>query len=139
MGILGFPNPDQRQFPRIKDNIFIFGNLKLHSTNLGTNPLANPIGGFRVFAKNISAGGLMFETQRNIFDENDELELEIYQPLNRDKTKVFCIPVSAKVIWIKKMDKEQFKNGQNTYRIGIRFWEIKEEDRQKIIKYVKDT
>jgi hypothetical protein len=61
MGILGFPNPDQRQFPRIKDNIFIFGNLKLHSTNLGTNPLANPIGGFRVFAKDISARGLRFK------------------------------------------------------------------------------
>jgi hypothetical protein len=75
MGILGFPNPDQRQFPRIKDNIFIFGNLKLHSTNLGTNPLANPIGGFRVFAKDISARGLRFEIQRNIFGENDELEV----------------------------------------------------------------
>ena len=81
----------------------------------------------------------MFDTERNIFKENDELELEIYQPLNRDKTKVFCIPVSAKVMWIKKTEKEQFKNGENTYRIGIRFLEIQEQDRQKIIEYVKNT
>jgi len=101
--------------------------------------MRNLIGGFKVFTRNISAGGLMFETERNIFKESDELELEIYQPLSRDKTMIFSIPALAKVIWTRKIEKKHFEKGENKYRIGIGFLEIEAEHRQKIAKYVKES
>ena len=127
-------NLERRQFPRTEDNIFIFVTLSSSSTNLKIN---TP-GGFKAFAKSISAGGLMFETEENIIERDNELELEIYQPVNPDKTMIFSLPVLAKVIWIQKIEKEHFENGENKYLIGVKFLHIKEQDRQKIVKYADE-
>lgn len=121
----GFTNLERRIFPRFKDNIFIFGNLS-----------SDPIERFKAFTKDVSGGGLMFETEREI-PKARGLKLEIYQPLDRDKRMIFSIPVMAKVIWIKNIEKENFERGENKYRIGIEFSEIKEEDRKMIAKYAE--
>ena len=120
-----FTNLEKRRFPRLKDNIFIFGNLR-----------SGPIEECKAFAKDISAGGLMFETEREI-PKASELKLEIYQPLHRDKRMIFSLPVTAKVIWTKKIEKDSFTDGENRCRIGIEFSELKEEDRKMIAKYVE--
>jgi c-di-GMP-binding flagellar brake protein YcgR len=123
----GLSNLERRRFPRLKENIFIFGKLKL-----------TPIEEFKAITQNISAGGLMFETERDI-PQDSELELEIYQPMDRDKRVIFSILVWPKIIWIQKIEKEKFEQGENRCRIGIEFSEIKEEDKQRIARYVKEN
>ena len=78
----------------------------------------------------------MFDTEESIVEEGKGLEMEIYQPLKPDKTLVYSMSVLANVIWIKKIEKEHFKNGENKYQVGVEFLEIREQDRQRIIKYV---
>lgn len=115
---------EMRKYPRLKDNIFILGNLRSGS------------GEFKAFTENLSVGGLMFKTERNI-PQDMRLDIEIYQPRDSRKSMIFSIPVLARVVWIKEIEKDNFEDGENKYRVGIEFGEIKEEDRQKIIKYVE--
>jgi c-di-GMP-binding flagellar brake protein YcgR len=126
MEIHRYPDLERRNFPRLKDNIFIFGNL-----------MSTPSKGFKAFTKDIGAGGLMFETERYI-SLSDKFELEIYLPLNRSKCMILSLPVLAKALWRKKIKKEKFEEGENKYVVGIEFLEIKEEDSGKIAKYVEE-
>ena len=121
------PDLERRRYLRLKDNILIFGNL-----------MSSPLGKFKAFTNDISAGGLMFESERGISKER-ELELEIYQPTDRHKYMLFSITVLAKIIWIRKIAKENFDPGENKYRIGMEFSKIKDEDRQRIAKYVENN
>lgn len=120
-----FPDLERRNYSRFRDNIFIFGNLRLSPTEK-----------FKAFTEDISAGGLMFETERDV-SKMSEVELEIYQPMDSDKKVIFSIPVLARGVWIRKIEKENFEDGENKYRVGIEFLEIKEEDRKIITTYVQ--
>lgn len=133
MEIGRFPNLESRNFPRIEDNIFIFVNLSNTSNKLRLTTTE----GFKAFTKNISAGGLMFETESTIVEKGNKLEMEIYQPLNPDKSMIYSISALAKVIWTRKIEKEHFENGENKYTVGTAFLEIGEQDRQRIVKYVE--
>jgi len=117
---------EKRKFPRLKDSIFILGKLR-----------SSPAGEFKALTNNISAGGLMFENERNISKE-EQLELEIYQPMNCGKRKILSIPVLSKIIWIRQIGKDNFEKGENKYKIGVEFSNIKDEDRQRIAKYVEE-
>lgn len=121
-----YPGLEKRKFPRLKDSIFILGKLR-----------SSPTEEFKAFTEDISAGGLMFGNERDISEE-EQLELEIYQPMNCDKRKILSIPVLAKVIWIRQIEKDNFEAGENKYKIGIEFSETKEEDRQRIAKYIEE-
>ncbi len=116
---------EKRKFPRLKDKVFIFGNLRL-----------NPIEEFKALTKDISAGGLMFGTERDIH-KGCQLEIEVYHPINRDKIIIFSVPVLAKVVWIREIEKDNFEEGENRYKIGVQFTEIKEEDRKIIATYIQ--
>ncbi len=118
---------ERRKLPRIRDNIFIIGDLR-----------SSPGEKFKALTRDISAGGLMFETERDI-SKDTKVELEICQPMNRDKTMIFCIPVLGKIRRVREIDKDNFEPGENKYKVGVEFSEIKEEDRQKIIKYVEEN
>lgn len=118
---------EKRRFPRLEDNIFVFSDSGF-----------SPPGEFKALTRNISAGGLMLETEKEIPIEK-ELKFEIYQPTKNSKDVIFSLPVLAKVSWIKKIEKDKFEEGENRYRVGIEFSEIKEEDRQKITKYVEQN
>jgi len=122
----GYLGPERRRYPRIKDNNFILGVLEESS----------PVR-FKALACNIGAGGLMFETDRDI-PRKSKLKLELYQPTRSDKKIIFSIPVLARVIWKRKIRQDNFEPGENTYRIGVQFLEIKEEDRNRISKYVQE-
>lgn len=119
-------NIERRKFPRVKDNIFSLYHLS-----------SCPAEEFRAISNDISAGGLMFETERNI-SKGSKVYMEIDQPIDCDKTMIFCIPVLTKVIWLKKIDKDNFETGENKYKVGIEFLEIKEEDRNRIAKYITE-
>lgn len=116
---------ERRKYPRLKDNVFIFGDLT-----------SNPTEEFKAFTEDISAGGLMFETERDI-PQDTRLDLEIYQPRDGRKSMIFSIPALARVVWIREIEKNNFEDGENKYRVGIEFSQIKEENKQKIIKYVE--
>jgi len=117
---------EKRKFPRLKENMFILCSLPLSSSDE-----------FKAITCDIGGGGLMFETERNISRES-KLELELYQPIICSKNIIFSIPVLAKVVWKKEIEKDNFEQGENRYRIGIEFLEIKEEDRKRITKYVEE-
>jgi c-di-GMP-binding flagellar brake protein YcgR len=118
------PDLESRRYPRLKDNILIFGNL-----------MSSP---FKAFTQDISVGGLMFESERNISKER-QLEIEIYQPADPHKHMIFSIAVLAKIIWVKKIVKENFEPGENKYRIGMEFSKIKDEDRHRIAEYIENN
>ncbi len=116
----------RRKFSRLKENIFIFGNSRL-----------SQLKEFKAVTEDIGAGGLMFKTEEEIPDQG-ELELEIYQPMDCDKMMVLSIAVLAKVKWIRKIEKDNFEQGENRYMIGVEFIEIREEDRQRIAMYLEE-
>ncbi|MEA3347006.1 MAG: PilZ domain-containing protein, partial [Candidatus Auribacterota bacterium] len=62
-------NVDKRKCSRVKDNIFI-----RYLLGSGSYPRA------RAVTSDISAGGLMFETEESIIP-GTELKVEIYQPI----------------------------------------------------------
>lgn len=117
-------NLEKRKLPRLKDNVFILGALK-----------ANHAAEFKAFTRDISGGGLMFETDRDI-PAGSELELEIYQPSNSEKKIIFSVHAAAKAAWTKSIEKDVFEEGENRYQVGVEFSEIKEEDRQRIVNFV---
>lgn len=121
-----FLGSERRKCRRLKDNVFIFGNLTSSSTEE-----------FKAFTRNISAGGLMFDTEKDI-PQDARLGLEIYQPRDRRKTVIFSTSVLARVVWERKIEKDNFEETENKYRIGIEFLEIKEEDRKRIAMYVEE-
>lgn len=127
MGRNEFLGLEKRKFPRLKDNIFVFCRLGPTSSDE-----------FKAITCDISGGGLMFETERDIPKES-KLELEIYQPGNRDKTIFFSIHSLARVAWIKRLEKENLEQGENKYRMGIEFLEIKQEDRQRVAKFISES
>jgi len=86
---------------------------------------------------NISVNGFSFDTLEPI-NPGVNLECEIYQPLYCQKNIIVPISLLAKVIWTRKIEKENFVEGENKYRIEVEFSEIKKEDRQKIAKYVEE-
>ena len=122
-----FPDLEKRKFPRLKDNNFILCFLE-----------TNHDVGFEAITCDVSAGGLMFETERYI-SKKSGLKLEVYQPTDRHKNTLFCIPALARVSWTRKIAKDNCKEGENKYRMGVEFLEIKEEDRARIAKYVQEN
>ena len=116
---------EKRKFPRLKDNIFVFCRSGPTSSDE-----------FKAITCDVSGGGLMFETERDI-TPGSKLELEIYQPIKCFKNMICSMPVLAKVVWTREIEKENFEEGENRYKIGIEFSEIEEEDRKIIATYVE--
>ena len=90
-----------------------------------------------MISQNIGAGGLMFETDVK-FRKKDKVKLEIYQPLDSDKKIICSIPVLARIVWTKGIEKDYFDEGENRYKVGIELIKIGDENRRKIIKYIRN-
>lgn len=116
------PYLEQREFPRLVDNIFI----SYHSKS----------GVFKAITENIGGGGLMFESEKKL-PVGATLEMEVYQPANSFKTLIYVIPVVIKIAWNKRIKYDFLEMGENAYRIGVSFVKITDEDRGKIIGYVQ--
>lgn len=119
-----YTGSERRGSPRLNDNIFIFSHL-------------DSIEKFDALTKNINADGLMFEFNRDILPDM-KLKMEIYQPTCSCKSRVCSISVLARVAWTRKIEKNCFEEGENQRMVGVEFLEIKEEDRQRIMKYAKE-
>ncbi len=115
---------ERRKDLRLSDNIFISYRSRSRK--------------FRAIAKNISSGGLMFESEKKM-PVGTELEFEIYQPANQFKTLIFVIPVSIKIMWRQKIKYGFLEDGENEHRVGVGFIKIREEDREKIAQYIGEN
>ena len=78
---------EKRKFTRVKENIFILCSFPLSSFDE-----------FKAITCDISTGGLMFETEREVLSK-DELKLEIYQPTTSSKNVIFSIAAWQDVIF----------------------------------------
>jgi len=116
---------EQRKYQRAKKVIFILCEPS------GTE---EPI---ECIAKNIGAGGLMFEADTP-FSIGAKLDIEIYQPTTYDKRKFVSIFASASVVWVKEIEVAKKYKGSNRYRLGVQFTRLDQEDRIKIDTYVKE-
>lgn len=117
---------ERRKFPRLKDDIFVFCRSEPTYSDE-----------FKAITCDISGGGLMFETERDI-TPGSKLELEIYQPTKCSKSMICSVPVLGKVIWMKRIEKASFEKGENKYNLGVEFIEIEKEDREKIANYIEE-
>jgi hypothetical protein len=114
---------ERRSFSRLWDNIFISYGVRSRV--------------FKAITQNISGSGLMFETDRKV-TVGSGLDIDIYQPSNYFKTLIFIIPVKTKVIWRERIKYGFLETGENKYRVGVNFEDIKDHDRSKITKYVDE-
>lgn len=119
---------NRRKFSRVKEN-----TLMLYS--LDTEPYTE----FKAIVCDISTDGLRFATEMNIVPQT-KLSLEVFQTLDHDRATIFSIPIKAETVWIRKIIKKKTCcEGENTYEVGIRIMEIKEEDRCRIAQYVEES
>lgn len=88
------------------------------------------------FTDNISAGGLMFETDRSMSRTKDFI-LEIYQPQRESQNDIISIATLAKVKWVKRIDTADRLEGANKFKIGMEFIKLNNRTRKIIANYVK--
>lgn len=120
------PVRERRRFPRIDKRIFIL-------CQSGEKPDTNIIKGF---TKDISAGGLMFESDRPIPCAKHFI-LEIYHPQREPGDEIISLAALAKVKWVKRIDTAVRLEGSNKFQIGIEFINAGDKTRQIIANYVQ--
>lgn len=116
---------ERRKSHRVKDNIFVFCKLK---------------GDYKVIesiTRDIGEMGLGFESDKFV-PPSTLMEMEIYQPLNRHKSKIVAIYLLGKVVWVKRIRKRSKYKGSNRYRGGLKFIKISKQDRGIIVNYIKE-
>jgi c-di-GMP-binding flagellar brake protein YcgR len=121
MGALKNSTEERRRFNRIEDNIFIFCSCKRQREQI------------EAIVRNIGSGGLMFRTDTNLLPE-DLLELEIYEPVDINKSLIVAIDAVARVAWTKRIENNII--GSDRLAVGLEFIEIGKEDRDRIRNYI---
>lgn len=116
---------ERRLFPRLNERIFILCQSK-------EKPGINIIKGF---TKNISVGGLMFESDRPLSRQGTFI-LEIYQPSIQSGEEFISITNLAKVKWVTPIDLTQEYEGIDKFKVGMEFLEFDDRDKNTIAKYV---
>ena len=88
------------------------------------------------FTRNISGGGLMFESPEALFPDT-RLELGFYAPMDCERQTMSHMRVGAQVRWVSEIPDVFGYEGINRYRIGVAFDEIDPQDRACLEEYVK--
>ena len=114
---------ERRIYPRVKEKIFIFCRFK------GKNRILEAI------TKNISAGGIMFESEESILP-NRTMEVELYLLITSGVKKIISMPVEAKTVWIRRIEERPQEEGSNRFKIGARFCSLP--NREYLLAYIKD-
>ena len=117
---------ERRISPRLNERIFILCQSK-------EKPGMNIIKGF---TKNISAGGLMFESDGPL-PRQDIFILEIYQPSIQSGQEFISITTLAKARWVTPIDLTKEYEGIDKFKVGMEFLKFNGRDRNTIAKYVQ--
>lgn len=88
------------------------------------------------FTKNISAGGLMFESDGPL-SRQDTFILEIYQPSIQSGQEFISITTLAKVRWAAPVDLTKEYEAIDKFKVGMEFLKFDDRDRNIIAKYVQ--
>ena len=115
-----------RRFPRLNERIFILCRSK-------EKPSMNII---KRFTKNISAGGLMFESDGPL-PRQDIFILDIYQPSIQSGQEFISITALAKVKWVTPIDFTKEYEGIDKFKVGMEFLKLDDRDRSTIAKYAQ--
>jgi hypothetical protein len=109
---------EMREYPRLEERRPLVYEI-LESLETGTS-----------YAKNISGGGLCFETETRV-SPGDGVRIQIYESVG-DRLLGIRAPAYAvaKVVWTDQI-------GTSKYQSGLRFVDIEEKCRDRIIKSVE--
>ncbi len=88
------------------------------------------------FTKNISAGGLMFESDGPL-PRQDIFILDIYQPSIQSGQEFISITALAKVKWVTPIDFTKEYEGIDKFKVGMEFLKLDDRDRSTIAKYAQ--
>jgi c-di-GMP-binding flagellar brake protein YcgR len=120
-GLRDFSGQERRRFNRIEDNLFVFYRAQRQK---------QPI---EAITADIGAGGLMLRTDSSIRPQ-ELLELEIYSPLDINKSLFMAMNAMARVAWSKRI--KDSPAGSNRFAAGLEFSGITRQDRKRIMDYV---
>lgn len=121
-----YAGPERRKYQRLESPLFIFSRLE------GDNSFKLS----KALSKNVSGGGLMFETEDAVH-VGSILYLEVYLQSGPNEDMIYSIYAQAKVVWVNRKENVSMDLKSIKYQIGLEFIEIKTEDRERIIEYVE--
>ena len=84
--------------------------------------------------RDVGGGGVMIEREKFI-SSREKILMEIYRPMDEVSNTIVSVFAEGEVSWVKKMQKNKSFRGSNKYQVGIKFNDIREDDKQNIIKY----
>lgn len=84
--------------------------------------------------RDVGGGGVMIEREKFI-SSREKILMEIYLPMDEVSNTIVSVFAEGEVSWVKKMQKNKSFRGSNKYQVGIKFNDIREDDKQNIIKY----
>lgn len=117
---------ERRKSPRLNERIFIlYQSIERQGMDM-----------IKGFTENISAGGLMFDTDRPI-PRGDVAILEIYQPSPESSGELISIITMAEVRWVAPIDSIEKYEGMDKFKIGMEFIKPDDNNRKTIAKYVR--
>ncbi len=113
-----FTGQERRQYTRLEEKIpLVYQSFEI-------------LEGKSSFTKNISGGGLCFETEVAVYD-GDVLWIQIHKAIDAGLTRRAPIYAIANVCWVKQID-------TGKYESGLEFIDIKDRDRNEIIRHVEE-
>ena len=107
---------ERRKYPRAEERVLLlYQSPEAHGTQSSTS-------------KNIGAGGLCFETDGKLAT-GDILRIEMFKPIGARLEERLAMNLAGEVKWMKEI-------GTGRYRLGVKFIDIEDRDRNEIIKNV---
>ena len=85
--------------------------------------------------REIDGEGMVIEREKFI-SPFEKISMEIDVPIQEEKV-IVSVCAGGEITWVKKIENNNCCRGSNKYQIGIKFNDIRDEDRQNIIKCVK--
>ena len=114
-----YTRPERREHPRLEAKLSIlYRTAEILDTNVSV-------------IKNISGGGLCFETDVAFFP-GDVLDVEILTQTDLRSKETVSVHALAKARWINQID-------SGKYELGVQFVYIKRTDREKISNCVQEN
>ncbi|MCK4532892.1 PilZ domain-containing protein [bacterium] len=121
---------ENRKYQR--QNKYLFAFCQYPSKRRMLDVEGNPVEIEENILRDVGGGGVMIEREEFISFQ-EKILMEIYLPTDDVSNTIISVFAEGEVSWVKKTK----KRGENKYQIGIKFNDIREDDKQKIINKLK--
>ena len=125
---------ENRKCQRKNKHLFVFCQYSPKRKILDVQ--GNPVEIEQNIVRDVGGGGVMIEREKFI-SPREKILMEIYLPTDEVRNTIISVFAEGEVSWIKKIQKNNCFRGSNKYQIGIKFDDIRDDDKQNIIKYVE--